>query len=91
MSDWLISIEGTEAGRQAALVLALMAAVLHALFGALQKGRHDPWLARAGIDLSYGLIALPFALFVVPWPEPHMWPIFAGPSRSMRSTRCCRP
>ena len=78
MSDWLISIEGTDAGRQAALILALMAAVLHALFGALQKGKHDPWLSRAAIDLSYGLIAAPFALFVVPWPEPHMWPIFAG-------------
>jgi multidrug transporter EmrE-like cation transporter len=61
-----------------ALVLALLAAVLHALFGALQKGRHDPWLSRAAIDASYGLIAVPFALFVVPWPEPHMWPIFAG-------------
>jgi drug/metabolite transporter (DMT)-like permease len=23
------------------------------------------------------MIAAPFALFVVPWPEPHMWPIFA--------------
>jgi len=78
MSNWLISIEGTDAGRQAALILALMAAVLHALFGALQKGKHDPWLSRAAIDLSYGLIAAPFALFVVPWPEPHMWPIFAG-------------
>lgn len=78
MSDWLISIEGTDAGRQTALILALMAAVLHALFGALQKGKHDPWLSRAAIDLSYGLIAAPFALFVVPWPEPHMWPIFAG-------------
>lgn len=78
MTAWLLSIEGTEAGRQAALSLALMAAVLHALFGALQKGRHDPWTARAAIDLSYGLIAAPFALFVVPWPEAHMWPIFAG-------------
>lgn len=78
MSNWLISIEGTDAGRQAALILALMAAVLHALFGALQKGKHDPWLSRAAIDLSYGLIAAPFALFVVPWPESHMWPIFAG-------------
>ena len=47
-------------------------------FGALQKGRHDPWLSRAAIDASYGLLAAPFALFVVPWPEPHMWPIFAG-------------
>lgn len=78
MSAWLISLEGTDAGRQAAMVLALMAAVLHALFGALQKGRHDPWLSRAAIDINYGLMAAPFALFVVPWPEPHMWPIFAG-------------
>ncbi len=58
--------------------LALLAAILHAIFGALQKGRHDPWLSRAAIDVSYGLLSLPFALFVVPWPEPHMWPIFAG-------------
>lgn len=77
MSDWLISLEGTEAGHQAALVLALMAAFLHAVFGALQKGRHDPWLSRGAIDASYGLMAAPFALFVVPWPEPHMWAIFA--------------
>jgi drug/metabolite transporter (DMT)-like permease len=78
LSDWLRALEGTPAGHQAALGLALMAAVLHALFGALQKGRHDPWASRAAIDGSYALIAAPFALFVVPWPEPHMWPIFAG-------------
>lgn len=78
MSAFLQSIEGTGAGHDAALALALLAAILHAFFGALQKGRHDPWLSRAAIDASYGLIAAPFALFVVPWPEPHMWPIFAG-------------
>ena len=78
MSHWLISLEGTPAGQQLALSLALLAAFLHALFGALQKGRHDPWTSRAAIDASYGVIATPFALFVVPWPEPHMWPIFAG-------------
>jgi len=78
VSGWLISLEGTEAGRDLALALALMAAVLHALFGALQKGRHDPWMSRAVIDLCYGVMAVPFALFVVPWPEPHMWVIFAG-------------
>lgn len=77
MSDWLISLEGTEAGLAAAMALALMAAVLHAVFGALQKGRQDPWLSRAGIDVFAFLLALPVALFVVPWPEPHMWPIFA--------------
>lgn len=78
MTDWLISIEGTETGHQVALFLAILAAFLHAVFGALQKGRHDPWLTRGAIDASYGLMAAPFALFVVPWPEPHMWPIFAG-------------
>ncbi len=78
MSDWLISLEGTEAGHTLALWLAVLAAFLHSAFGALQKGRHDPWLSRGAIDGSYGLIAAPFALFVVPWPEPHMWPIFAG-------------
>lgn len=78
MSAWLLSLVGTPLGGAVAMALALMAAVLHALFGALQKGRHGPWLARAAIDASYGLMAAPFALFVVPWPEPHMWPVFAG-------------
>ncbi len=78
MSDWLISLEGTAAGKQLATFLALSAALLHAIFGALQKGRYDPWLSRGAIDGAYGLMAAPFALFVVPWPEPHMWPIFAA-------------
>ncbi|MEO9649647.1 MAG: DMT family transporter [Roseobacter sp.] len=78
MTEWLTSIEGTDAGRQLALILALLAAVLHAVFGALQKGRHDPWISRGVIDFSYMMLAAPFALFVVPWPEPHMWIIFVG-------------
>ncbi|MFK7875014.1 MAG: DMT family transporter [Paracoccaceae bacterium] len=77
MTEWVWSVEGTEAGHKIALALALLAAFLHAVFGALQKGRHDPWLTRGAIDASYGLMAAPFALFVVPWPEPHMWSIFA--------------
>jgi drug/metabolite transporter (DMT)-like permease len=78
VSDWLISLEGTEAGHLLAMALALLAAFTHAIFGALQKGRHDPWLTRGAIDISYGLMAMPIALFVVPFPEPHMWPIFGG-------------
>ena len=78
MSDALRALTGTAAGHDLALVLALLAAVLHAVFGALQKGRHDPWLARAAIDACYGVMAAPFALLIVPWPEPWMWPIFAG-------------
>ncbi|CAM4156639.1 EamA family transporter [Palleronia rufa] len=78
MAELILSLEGTAQGRTLALILALTAAVLHAIFGALQKGRHDPWISRMAIDSAYGIIALPIALFVVPWPEPHMWPIFAG-------------
>lgn len=78
MSDWLRALEGTSAGHELAFWLALAAAMLHALFGALQKGRHDPWLSRAAIDAAYGLMAAPFAFFVVPWPEPGLWPILAG-------------
>ena len=77
MSAWLISIEGTDAGRWLALVLALSAALFHAIIGAIQKGKIDPWTSRAAIDVCYGLISLPLVFFVVPWPEPHMWPIFA--------------
>ena len=77
LTELILSIEGTEAGHKVALALAIMAAFLHAVFGALQKGRHDPWLTRGAIDASYCLLAAPFALFVVPWPEPHMWIIFA--------------
>ena len=77
MTDWLLSIEGTDQGPRVALMLALLAAFLHAVFGAIQKGRHDPWLTRGAVDAAYFLIAAPFALFVVPWPEPHMWAIFA--------------
>ena len=76
MSAWLISLEGTADGRTLALWLALLAAVLHAFFGALQKGKTDPWTTRTVIDATYSLIAVPF-LFFVPFPEPHIWPLFA--------------
>ena len=78
MGEAVVALSGTAAGATLAMVLALVAALLHAIFGALQKGRHDPLLSRGAIDASYSLMAAPFALFVVPWPEPHMWPIFAG-------------
>ena len=52
--------------------------MLHAVFAGLQKGQHDPWLSRGAIDFSYMMMALPFALFVLPWPEAKLWPIFAG-------------
>lgn len=78
MSDWLISLEGTEAGHTAALILALTAAVLHALLGALQKGVHDPYLTRGAVDFWMFWMALPVALFVVPWPEGYQWLLLLG-------------
>lgn len=78
MSEWVFAIEGTEAGRFAAVLLALTSALAHAIFGALQKGRYDPWLVRGAIDISYGLMALPVALFLVPWPTPELWLILVG-------------
>jgi drug/metabolite transporter (DMT)-like permease len=78
MVQWIDQITGTPEGARVASVLALSAAFLHALFGALQKGRHDPWISRAAIDFCYGVMALPVALFLVPWPEPALWPVLAG-------------
>jgi drug/metabolite transporter (DMT)-like permease len=76
--EWLTAIEGTSEGRTVALGLALFAAVAHAVFGALQKGRHDPWLTRGAIDLCYATMALPVAVFLVPWPDGRAWAILAG-------------
>ena len=60
------------------MILALIAGVFHAAFAAMQKGRVDPWVMRGAIDASYGLIALPVALFMVPWPSLHLWLILIG-------------
>ncbi|SES90449.1 EamA family transporter [Oceanicella actignis] len=77
-AEWIRAIEGTEAGAQAALGLALLSALAHAAFGALQKGRHDPWLTRGAIDLCYMLMALPAALWLVPRPTPGLWAALGG-------------
>lgn len=69
MSDWITAIEGTEAGHQAALILALSAALLHALFGSLQKGRLDPWTSRGIMDVFMVALAVPAVLWLVPAPQ----------------------
>ncbi|MBT0958844.1 EamA family transporter [Alphaproteobacteria bacterium KMM 3653] len=78
MSDWIIALEGTEAGHHLAMVLALTAAFLHAVFGSLQKGRHDPWITRGVIDFWMVLLSAPFALFAVPWPQGGQWVLLLG-------------
>ena len=78
MADWLDTIAGTPEGARLAMALALMSALAHAVFGALQKGRHDPWLMRGSIDASLVLISAPVALFVVPWPTHTTFMILLG-------------
>ncbi len=64
-----MSIAGTPEGARLATMLALMSALAHAVFGALQKGRHDPWMTRGAIDGWLLILSAPIALFVVPWPD----------------------
>lgn len=78
MSEWLVSLEGTTLGAQLAMALALMSALAHACFGALQKGQHDPWVTRGSIDLFIVIFAAPVALFLVPWPTGGGWLILLG-------------
>lgn len=78
MGQAIAELAGTPQGAHLALILALSAALLHAIFGALQKGGSDPWNARAAMDLSYALLAMPAALFLVPWPTPRLWGVLAG-------------
>jgi len=78
MTQWLISIEGTPEGARIAVILALVSAFAHAIFGALQKGRHDPWVTRGSIDIWIVVFSAPVALFVVPWPQGFEWLVILG-------------
>ncbi|TFL18640.1 EamA family transporter [Jannaschia formosa] len=78
MIDWVAAVEGTEAGHRLAMTLALSAALLHAVFGALQKGRYDPWTSRTVIDSGIFVLSTPIALFAVPWPPLELWWVMAG-------------
>jgi len=78
LTDWIISIAGTPEGARWATGLALMSAVAHAAFGALQKGRHDPWLARGAIDAWLVVLSAPVAVFLVPWPNSTTWLMLLG-------------
>ena len=77
MGELIVSLAGTEAGEALALALALLAAVSHAIFGAIHKSGADPFLNRGAINIVYGTLALPFALFVFPLPSPELWRMLA--------------
>ncbi|QUS34886.1 DMT family transporter [Falsirhodobacter algicola] len=78
MIAWLDAIAGTQMGAHVAMVLALGSAFAHACFGALQKGRADPWVSRAAIDIWMIAYTLPLALLVMPWPQGGEWLILLG-------------
>ena len=69
LGAWLVSLAGTPEGARIATILALISALAHAIFGAMQKGRYDPWLTRGAIDGWLAVISAPVALFLVPWPN----------------------
>ena len=77
MGDLIVSLAGTEAGEALALALVLLSALAHAIFGAINKGGVDPFLNRGAINVCYGIIVAPFALFVVPWPSGPLWAMLA--------------
>ena len=78
MTDWLLSVEGTPGAGTVALGLALVSAVAHAIFGALQKSKYGPWDSRGAIDFFVFTISLTAGLFILPWPQPEIWPILLG-------------
>jgi drug/metabolite transporter (DMT)-like permease len=78
LGDLIVSMAGTPAGEALALALAMLSALAHAIFGAINKGGRDPIINRGAINVSYALMALPVALFVVDWPTPELWAILFG-------------
>lgn len=78
MGELIVSMAGTPAGDALALALAMLSALAHAIFGAINKGGRDPIINRGAINVAYALMALPVALFVVDWPTPGLWAILLG-------------
>ena len=71
--ELILSLAGTPAGAALAFALALLSALSHAVFGAVNKGGVDTFLNRGAINIAYSLMAMPFAFFVLPWPTPELW------------------
>jgi len=78
LGAWIVAISGTAEGARLATILALVSALAHAVFGALQKGRHDPWMTRGAIDSWLAVLSAPVALFIVPWPDPFLFLLLGG-------------
>ncbi len=75
MGEIFVSMAGTPQGEVLALFLALMSALAHAIFAAVNKGGVDPYLNRGVINVSYSVMATPFALFIFPFPSGELIPL----------------
>ena len=78
IGDWLAGMASTPAGAQLGTALALVSALTHASFGALQKGRHDPWISRGTIDFFSFAFTLPLALAFAPRPTARGWAVLGA-------------
>jgi len=75
MGEIFVAMAGTPEGEVLALFLALMSALAHAIFAAVNKGGIDPYLNRGAINIAYSTMAAPFALFVFPLPNGDLIPL----------------
>jgi len=77
LGEYFVDLTGTLQGERLALILALVSALAHATFAAINKGGADPYLSRGSCNIFYSAMAAPFALFVFPLPEGFLIPILA--------------
>lgn len=69
MGEYFVNLAGTEHGERLAFILALVSALAHSIFAAINKGGIDPYLNRGAINVAYSIMAAPFALYVFPLPS----------------------
>lgn len=78
MIEYFDALASSPNAANIAFILALISAVSHSVFGALQKDHNDPFLIRAAIDIWFCIIWLPIGLFIMPWPTAYEWLLIAG-------------
>ncbi len=78
MTDFFNSLASSPNAANIAFILALISAISHSIFGALQKDQNDPFLVRSAIDFWFCILWLPIGLFVMPWPTAYEWLLIAG-------------
>lgn len=78
LAETITQLAGTPTGEWLALWLALVSALAHAVFGAINKSGTDPFINRGAINIAYSAMAAPFALFVFPLPTAELVPLLAA-------------